>query len=237
MTPKGLTVCDKLLIAAYDLDGGEGKPFSAEDLVVSAWKHFPRAFGLRGHNDEQGVPKYPDSNRVFAEIMGSKPIRKRGYLEKIGEKKYQLTVSGRRIAADVSQAGSAGPDGGSRVAGGKATLSRDTLTRLEHLLATRAVMRAQNDKIERVTFHDACVFWGINSASKAIELEGRLADVESIIAETEGAIATGASELRTKGKGLSRSTTELLREVNSTLQEMFESELATIRKRTDQRKV
>ncbi len=182
------------------------------------------------------MPKHPDSNRVFAEVMGSKPIRKRGYLEKIGEKKYQLTVSGRQTAAGLSR--DTGPKSGDRsvATGGKATLSRDTLTRLEHMLATRAVLRAQNDELERVTFHDACVFWGINSASKAIELQGRLADVKSIIEETDGAIASGASELRTKGKGLSKSTTDLLRDVNSTLQEMFASELATIRKRTDQRK-
>ncbi|MBC8217893.1 MAG: hypothetical protein H8E73_05455, partial [Planctomycetes bacterium] len=62
-----LTVSDKLLLAALALDGDQEKSFTAEDLVVSAWQNFPMAFGLRGHNDEDGAPKYPDSNRVFAE--------------------------------------------------------------------------------------------------------------------------------------------------------------------------
>jgi len=237
MASKELTVSDKLLIAACDLDSGERRTFTAEDLVVAAWTRFPRTFGLRGHHDEQGIPKYPDSNRVFAEIMGSKPIRKRGYLEKVGQKTYQLTVSGRQAAVKLTQQATAKATAGTeRAIGGKATMSRETLARLEHLLKTRAVLRAQNGELDRVTFHDACVFWGITSSSKAIELEGRLAEVDSVIAETEQAVASGASELRTGGRGLSPMTTDLLRDVNAQLQARFSYELETIRQRTDQRK-
>jgi hypothetical protein len=89
---------DKLVLAAVKLEKKGKKPFSAEDLVVSAWKLFPNSFGLAGNADEKGIPLYPDSNRVFVEIMGSKPIRKKGYLEKVGNKMYQLTQSGRNRA-------------------------------------------------------------------------------------------------------------------------------------------
>src|SRR2546422_184533 len=94
----GLTVPEKLLLAASELEEKGLRPFSAEDLVVSAWRKFPDTFGLAGHRGENGQPAYPDSNRVFAEIMGSKPIRKRGMLEKVGSKMYQVTEAGREHA-------------------------------------------------------------------------------------------------------------------------------------------
>ena len=72
------------MIAAIDLEESGKRPFTAEDFVVNAWKNFPDAFGLSGHLDESGNRKYPDSNRVYAETMGSKPIRKKGFLEKVG---------------------------------------------------------------------------------------------------------------------------------------------------------
>ena len=93
----GLTVHEKLLLAAADLDA-EGKPrFSAEDLVVAAWRRDPEAFGLAGYPDEEtGRPRFPNSNRVFAEIMGSKPIRKQGLLMKAGTKMFAITEAGRQ---------------------------------------------------------------------------------------------------------------------------------------------
>src|SRR3989337_1721776 len=93
-----LSISEKLLLAAYSLEEDGRRPFSAEELVVSAWRKFPDAFGLAGHRDDDGRLSYPDSNRVFAEIMGSKPIRKRGLLTKVGSKMYQLTEVGREHA-------------------------------------------------------------------------------------------------------------------------------------------
>ena len=227
---RGPTVLDKLLIAAFELDGGSGRQFSAEDLVVTAWKFFPRAFGLRGHNDTDGNPIYPDSNRVFAEVMGSKPIRKRGYLVKVGQKTYGLTPSGRAQAQRL-----AGAPAASEETGGKASLSRPVRGQIERLLASRAVRRAQDDELNRITFHDACGFWGITPRSTAIELEGALANVDSVIRDAEEAIGTGATELRTGSANLSERSTELLKRIQQHLQDRFSEELATIRKRTDQR--
>lgn len=229
-----LTVCDKLLLAAYGLDGGEGRSFSAEDLVVAAWERFPRAFGLRGYHDADGVPRYPDSNRVFAEVMGSKPIRKRGHLVKIGQKTYALTPTGRQATLRLQEKQQT--DSGGEPTTGKATLSRDILGRLDRLLDSRAVLRAQQGEFERITFHDACVFWGITPRSTAIELEGSLANVAAVIRETESAISHGASERRTGKDDLAVTTGELLRTVHRYLQEKFADELTTIRKRTHQRK-
>ena len=90
----GLSVSDKLLLAAHGIGGDVRRTFTAEELVVAAWRRFPDVFGLAGHPDERGLPLYPDSNRVFAETMGCKPIRKKGYLVKTGAKTYRLTEAG-----------------------------------------------------------------------------------------------------------------------------------------------
>lgn len=96
-----LSVSDKLLVAACRLE--ERVPlFSAEDLVVAAWEYYPDTFGLRGHPSSSGKALYPDSNRVFAEIMGSKPLRARGLLEKTGSKTYRLTGAGRQRARTLA---------------------------------------------------------------------------------------------------------------------------------------
>ena len=91
-------IIEKLLLSAYELELDGKKPFTAEDLVVSSWQNFPDAFGLQGYRDSEGNLLHPDSNRVFAEIMGSKPIRKRGLLIKVGVKQYQLTEAGEELA-------------------------------------------------------------------------------------------------------------------------------------------
>jgi hypothetical protein len=236
MARRGPTAAEKLLLAAYDLDQGSNASFTAEDLVVAAWKRYPRVFGLRGHDDGNGLPLYPDSNRVFAEIMGSKPIRKRGYLVKVGEKRYGLTETGRQAAEQMAAHDSTAGGATSVTTGRKATMSREVRAKLERLLKSTAVLRAQAGELDRITFHDACVFWGITSRTTAIELEGSFANIESVVATAEKSIRTGASELRTGGNDLSSSTTDLLRRIHGLLMEKFADELSTIIKRTDQRK-
>jgi hypothetical protein len=236
MASRELTACDKLLLAAHELDQGKGKSFTAEDLVVAAWKRFPRAFGLRGYDGPDGMPLYPDSNRVFAETMGSKPIRQRGYLVKVGEKRYSLTETGRQAAEHMAGDDDVSDSATPTKSGGKATMSRDVRGKLERLLKSRAVQRAQADEPDRITFHDACVFWGITSGSTAIELEGSFANIEAVIATAEKSIRSGASELRTGSNDLSSSTTGLLRRVHGYLREAFAEELSMITQRTDQRR-
>ncbi len=231
-----MTVADRLLLAAADLDAQGKTSFTAEDLVIAAWQRFPRHFGLRGYNGANGLPLYPDSNRVFAEIMGSKPIRRKGFLIKAGEKTYSLTVSGRETARLLCQQGKGCADDGAIQGGGKATLSRPVSAKLERLLKSRAVDRIQNSQSERLTFHDACVFWGITARSTSIELEGALANTESIIEHARAAVQNGASSLRSGSADLCDGATDLLWRTHETLKMKFADDLNVIRQRTDQRK-
>ena len=228
-----LSVVDKLLIAAIDLVR-EGKDrFSAEDLVVNAWKHFPDTFGLSGYVDKNGRRIYPDSNRVFAEIMGSKPVRKKGYLKKVGVKMYQLTESGqnqaRQLSASFDQESCAQAD----IA--KSGLNREMVNKIKRLFSSKAVEKYLGQRIDEITFYDACSFWGITPRSSKIDFEGKIANFKNLI-ETSLKDAKGKKlSFEHGGRSYSPKELKLLLKVHDLLMMNFEKQVEVIRKRKDER--
>jgi hypothetical protein len=222
-----LTVPDKLLLAAYDLEQSGKRPFSAEDLVVSAWQKFPDTFGLAGYRGN-GALSYPDSNRVFAEIMGSKPIRKRGFLTKVGSKMYSLTEAGRDHARLLSNRSS-----GPKVE--KAALARETEIEIKRLLTSKAVEKVKNNRSDDLTFYDACAFWRISPRSSAIELEGRLANFERVVDSVRRLVGNKTASFEHGGSTFGRTDIDFLTKVHKELQNKFRQEFEIIRKRTDER--
>ena len=176
-----VTVHEKLLLAAANLEDAGRQPFTAEDLVVAAWELDPETFGLAGHNDADGRPAYPNSNRVFVEIMGSKPIRKQGLLSKAGTKKFRLTESGRQRVQELRSASNGA--GNRPAADAKVSFDRDTSRKLQRLLKTRAVEKLRSGRRDDITFTDASSFWGISARSSAMAFQGRLGDVEGFCAQ------------------------------------------------------
>jgi hypothetical protein len=221
-----LTVADRLLISALALEGDEESSFTAEQLVVSAWKRFPESFGLRGILDAEGSPRYPDSNRVFAEIMGSKPLRKNGYMEKVGDKTYRLTHAGRQRAMVL-----AGRDDDSLA---RRSLSRGLQDSLRRLSRTRAVEKYGSGRQMEITFLDACGYWGISPRSSAMDLEAKLAGTAAVIGEVSD-YAQGNPVQITRSEVITSEDIQRLAEVHDFLQERFVAELMVIRARTDER--
>ncbi len=221
-----LTVSEKLILAAVDLEENQGPPFSAEDLVVRAWQMFPATFGLAGYNDEDGSPQYPDSNRVFSEIMGSKPIRKRGLIQKVGRKQYRLTESGREFAGLIGKRTEKGTE--------KATLSRETKREVKHLLGTRAFEKFRDGREESITFYDACAFWGISPRSSATNFSARREHVRAMI-DLAFESLKGADEkaLDHGGQALTDSDLRQLAELQDFMLTQFEAELSIIQGRKD----
>lgn len=224
----GFSVVEKLLLAAYGLEGGGKRPFTAEDLVVAAWSTYPDTFSLSGYQDETGNLLYPDSNRVFAEIMGSKPIRKRGLLIKTGTKQYQLTAAGieharlllnRTIEKDAAKSG----------------LARETKAEIERLFRSKAYQKHLAGYEDEITFFDACTFWRISPRTTATELAGRIGSTESILAFADREVRSGDVSLIHGGSVLTRNDFDHLRIVNEYMKNRFESQLGTIRMRTDER--
>jgi len=225
-----LGVSDKLLLAAWSLERDANKsPFSAEDLVVRAWELFPETFGLAGYLDESGKPVYPDSNRVFAEIMGSKPLRRMGLLQKAGQKLYVLTQSGREHARILEEYSP------SHRYSGRAILSRQAKSEINRLLTSNAFLKFRFGHQDEVTFHDACTFWAASPRSKAVTFGGRLTNVARVLTQARDAMKDGAVVLEHGRKHITEGDLEQLEMLHQHLTERFCNELQTIMKRTDER--
>ncbi|MBC8460346.1 MAG: hypothetical protein H8D67_20370 [Deltaproteobacteria bacterium] len=222
---------DKLILASKNLYRQGKTVFSIEDLVVEAWKMFPNTFGLRGNVDDSGKPKYPDSNRVYAEVMGRKPLRTRGLIEKVGTKRYQLTESGRSLAELLSKRGQEGGDK-------KIILEREVLSKLFKIRDSRATQKVLKGDIDSVTFFDACNFWGITARSYSVELEGKLARIEQWLDIVKTTLSKGGSTTVHGGRGrrIQLKDIEEISSVNHKLQKKFKKELGVIKGRKDQRK-
>lgn len=230
-----LTVRDKLLLAALSLEQDGRIPFTAEDLVVNAWSMFPRSFGLKGYVDEHDVPRFPDSNRVFAEIMGSKPLRKLGLLVKVGQKTYVLTESGRTQAENLHlQRGPITTESQDTTIVVRSTLRRENDRLLHRMLSSRATRKVQEGDLSSLSFFDACVFWAITPQISSVELDGKLTNVRSVIEIAKKAIADG--DLRTASGTLSASEIEIVESTQRELEKRFRTDLEAIRERGDQKR-
>jgi len=225
----GLSIQDKLLVAAIALEKEGRQRFSAEDLVVMAWKNNPEAFGLAGYTDKRGCPIYPNSNRVYAEIMGSKPLRKNGWLRKVGSKMYELTEAGRFKARSVS---------GIPVAEGveKWALAREQIEFIRRLFDSRAATKFRAGQREEVSFFDACGFWGISAGSNAKDIWSRFAEIENIFAATAETFASHDTVRIKHGSGeFTVGDVRALQQTHSFLQQRFKTEIDHIKERTDER--
>ncbi|MGA2623156.1 MAG: hypothetical protein ABSF91_04820 [Bacteroidota bacterium] len=221
---KELSLDEKVLLAAYDLEKNHKTPFSAEDLVIAAWKKFPDAFGLEGHGDE-----YPDSNRVFTKIMGDKGLRGRGWLLKVGEKLYQLSEAGKLYAESITEEENAPPS--------RSSLDRKQKDMIQHLLQSKAMQKVKNQGYDDVIFVDACSFWDISPRSTRNTLTARLTSTESLINRVKKLLAENKSlAIVHGGNAITVEDLTLLQKTHEFLIEKFQKELSIIRNRKDDRK-
>jgi hypothetical protein len=228
-----LTVHEKLLLAAAGLENQGQSTFTAEDLVVAAWRLDPETFGLAGHVSDDGRPAYPNSNRVFVEIMGSKPIRKQGLLAKAGTKRFRLTESGRQRVAEIQSGGSNGA--ASSDAGVKVAFGRETSRKLQKLLGTRAVAKFRNGRESEITFHDASSFWGISARSSAMTFQGRLGDVAGVLRAAEAAAEHRPLRFEHGGRVYTKDDIHDLLNLHQMMLDRFGDQLDVIRQRRDER--
>ena len=227
--PKSLSIQDKLLLAALDLENAGKVRFSAEDLVVMAWKKFPDTFGLSGYANEQGTPLYPNSNRIYAEIMGTKPLRRNGYLNKVGSKMYQLTELGKSHAKAIISS----PADNNK----KWSIAREHIEFIKRLFDTKALKKFREHRNIDISFFDACGFWRINAASNAKELWTKFAEIEGILTLAEKSIAKRESvQIIHRGNEIPLSDIHLLSELHVFLQSKFRNEIEQIKKRSDERR-
>lgn len=231
--PRKVTVHEKLLLAAAGLEDGGSTTFTAEDLVVAAWRLDPETFGLSGHLDAEGRPAYPNSNRVFVEIMGSKPIRKQGLLAKSGTKTFRLTESGRQRVRELRA--TSDDSNGQPASDAKVSFGRDTARKLQKLMGARAVDKMKTGRRDEITFTDASSFWGINPRSSAMSFQARLGDVEGVLRAAEFASAQRPIRFEHGGRAYSSDDVKEITRLHQSMLDDFSDQLDVIRGRRDER--
>jgi hypothetical protein len=81
-----------ILVAASKLP----KTFTMEQLIVTAWKEYPKSFALRGY------PEHPDSNRVQSKVYGRESLLGLGLLKRVDLNSYALTNLGKQTLKKIN---------------------------------------------------------------------------------------------------------------------------------------
>lgn len=214
------TVAEQVLLAARHLEEDGQTTFTAEALIVSAWKINPIAFGLKGFAD-----RFPDSNKVLSVIMGERGLARQGLLDKVGVKQYTLTERGRKMIAKGKR-GLRAEEGpltrGVRGARGNG-LSRDADQLLIRLSASVAASRFRFNAKDLITFPLACQFWGVSSTDSAA-VRAAAERTRTLLAKIEDQFPNQTVEL-SNGHQFNRHEVSLLRNVQSFLEQQFDRQL------------
>lgn len=210
-----LSIQDKVLLAALKLsDGVVETTFTAEQLVVEAWKLDDATFGLRGFEGH-----YPDSNKLYTKIDGKSGIVSKGYLAKAGQRLLRLTAMG--LARGTHLESSTDTD---LVLKLDRTL-QDAVNRVIDHPQFRAWLK-NSDQPTR--FRDAGHFWGIAPGTPGSAVQGRVLNIErSLCAALEVLDQRGIDEVaHQRGKLLfERHDIEQALEFQNTLKQRFKAEL------------
>jgi hypothetical protein len=204
------TIAQQVLLAAQQLELEGSRPFTAEALIVTAWRGNPTAFGLRGYADQ-----FPDSNRVLSVIMGERGLTRQGLLEKVGVKLYTLTDRGRK-ALTRSRKELAEEDG--EPTAKKLPHAVDRL--LVRLSTSLAVSRFRFGAKEMITLPVACDFWGV-ADSRDMDALRRAAENTRQLLEKASALFPDVSAELSSGRVLHRRELDLMLAVQGFLSEQF----------------
>jgi len=215
-----LTVPEKILLAAQQLDDHGQSPFSAEALIVASWQKFPKTFGLKGYADQ-----YPDSNKVLSCIMGERGLTRRGWLSKMGQKLYALTREGKQVVVRLQSGGESPSPGQSQ----PIKLARDQERYLLGLLDSSAVQKFEEGLKDELTFADASRFWGTEDL-RGDAVSARLDRIQATLTDVDRALGAGTIEL-SNGRSVSREDISLLTAVHEYLEDRFSRHLTLLRTR------
>jgi hypothetical protein len=220
--PARVGLRQQVLLAALDCSGGElGRPFTAEDLLLAAWRRDPAAWGLRGHERE-----FPDSERMYKELE-SRGLKNNnvptgpvglGLLEKVRQRTYRLTPAGLAAASRVAGAASNMPAKAER-----------QLSDAVALILSHPVFRDwMTNPAAPKHFRDAGHFWGIAPGTPPRVIRTRINDVDNTLATSLSLLEKqGAEEMAARhGKVLfDRKDIERAMEFHAALKHRFSRDL------------
>lgn len=165
-----ISLRQQVLQAALECSGADlEKTFSAEDLLLSAWRRNPLAWGLRGHEKE-----YPDSERLRAELDRASVkggMVGLGFFEKVRQRVYRLTPAGLLAARSVS-----GDDEGVR-----GRIDRSVANALTEIISHTVFREWLRNPEHPKYFRDAGHFWGIAPGTPPSVIRTRINHVDQTL--------------------------------------------------------
>lgn len=226
------TVPEKILLAADELvRTTEQLSFTAEALIVASWRKYPQTFGLKGFSDQ-----FPDSNKILASIMGEKGLAKKGWLNKVGQKLYELTKEGREAIKRLKSGEQAPPPprqaeaqpAPARILRSGFPLPIDAV--LVRLLDGPVLSKQMEDRTADISFADACGFWDADPTQGADAVKENLATIKAQLDQAETLLAGGSLEL-SNGRSVDSADVSLLKTLNHYLQERFSRHINLVKNR------
>ena len=218
--PARVGLRQQVLLAALDCSGGDlQKTFTAEDLLLTAWKRNPLAWGLRGHETE-----HPDSERIYVELDRASVrggLVGLGIFEKVRQRTYRLTVVGLAAASEV-----AGADPSAR---GKA--ERALADAVAVILSHPVFGEWMKDPTTPKHFRDAGHFWGVAPGTPPSVIRARIGEVDRTLEKARSLLDTKRVEeiAARHGKALfDRVDIDRAMEFQATLKRRFAKDLSTL---------
>ena len=214
-----------MLLAALDCSGGDLQTaFTAEDLLLAAWKRDPMAWGLRGHEHE-----HPDSEKIYVELdrasVGGRNVRGGlaglGLLERVHQRTYRLTTAGLTAATEVIGAAP------SMRAKAERTLADAIRAILSHPVFNAWMQDPQSPK----SFRDAGHFWGVAPGTPPAVIHRRIVDIDHTLEKARSMLDKGGSDAVAASHArvlFDRTDVERANEFQAMLKSRFKKDLATL---------
>jgi len=217
MDTSGLGLKEQVLLAALECSGGDTrKTFTAEELIVHAWRKNKHAWGLRGFEDQ-----YPDANKMLKELdahAGKQGIVGQGILEKVHQRVYRITPAGLAAASELQPS--------DKITRQKAT--RELALAVKQILEHPVFKSWIADNSRPKYFREAGHFWGIAPGTPAKTVRERVTFIERTLQAALDVLAhKGVEEvIEQRGKILyERNDIERCLEFQRILKERFARDL------------
>ncbi len=223
--PARIGLRQQVLLAALECSGGDmQKTFTAEEMLLAAWKRDRAAWGLRGHETE-----HPDSEKIYKELdrvsVRGKNVRgglvSLGLLEKVQQRTFRLTPAGLAVA---TEAAGTSPEV-------RATAVRRLGDAVSAILSHPVLGEWIKDPSMPKYFRDAGHFWGIAPGTPRSVIRARIATIDRTLEEAKNLLLQkGVEEIAGRhGKALFDTVdVERAMEFQATLKQRFAKDLGTL---------
>jgi hypothetical protein len=161
--PPKLSRSGKLLLFLHEKGKGKSLKMRYEDIVVGAFKKYPRDFQLKGY------PEYPDAGDIHKRLYEAK---KDGYLHAVN-KVFALTDSGLEYAKRLLEKGVQDPESGNR-------FSHTTEVELARIKGLEGFQLFLQEKTDKLTDNDLYTYLGVTVRTPQSAFIRRLRTLESV---------------------------------------------------------